>query len=218
MGLCLFAPALNDSRHLGPVGWAKRAAPGASGGMTTATGAQTAGTAASLLELGAAMRSWRCRWGGREVPVPGAGGAIAGAGGAGAGAGVAGAGTGGAMRWHAGTPAGGARIGCNGAFLCDSFERTCWARLDARTTAPTVIEVVTNKAASGTNSVHIKVRNGTTQSYISESKTFPAMAMRFGVEHGFLDGAERWSPNLRRGARRRWFRQDGRPPRQHACC
>jgi len=76
--------------------------------------------------------------------------------------------------------AGGAASACNGAFLCDSFERTMlgpdWM---PDNTAPTVIEVVTNKAHSGTNSVHIKFGTGTTQSYISESKTFPAMGNAF---------------------------------------
>lgn len=76
---------------------------------------------------------------------------------------------------------GGAAATCNGAALCDSFERTMlgpdWT-LDNSTTS-TVIEVVTNKAHTGTNSVHISFGTTTLQSYITESKSFPAMGNMF---------------------------------------
>jgi hypothetical protein len=72
---------------------------------------------------------------------------------------------------------GGAVSSCAGAALCDSFERTMlgpdWV-LDNSTTS-TVIEVVTNKAHTGTNSVHISFGTTALQSYISEMKGFPAV-------------------------------------------
>jgi len=76
-----------------------------------------------------------------------------------------------------GSGGGGMAAACSGAALCDSFERTMlgpdWV-LD-NGTASTVIEVVTNKAHTGTNSVHISFGTAALQSYISESKSFLAM-------------------------------------------
>jgi len=91
--------------------------------------------------------------------------------------GTASTGSGGGGVGAGGSAGGGMAASCSGATLCDSFERTMlgpdWT-LD-NSTASTVIEVVTNKGHTGTNSVHISFGTTTLQSYISESKSFPAM-------------------------------------------
>jgi hypothetical protein len=64
---------------------------------------------------------------------------------------------------------GGAGTSCNGAPLCDSFERTTlgpdWT-LD-NSTSSTVIELVTTQAHTGTSSVHVKFGTSTLQSFIT---------------------------------------------------
>lgn len=113
---------------------------------------------------------------------PATGGGTAGAGGAGVGqGGIPGGGGGAATGGAAGGPGvGGGSGNCNGAALCDDFERAMlgpdWV-LD--NTAPTVIELVTNKGHNSMSSVHISFGTAATQSYISESKTFPAMGNAF---------------------------------------
>ena len=115
------------------------------------------------------------------------------------------AGVGGGASGAGGSGGGAMAATCNGAALCDSFERTMlgpdWT-LD-NSTASTVIEVVTDKAHTGTNSVHISFGTTTLQSYISESKSFPAMGNAFwGRAWIFSNGAFGWSPNLHRSTRR----------------
>ena len=107
---------------------------------------------------------------------------------------------------------------CSGAALCDSFERTMlgpdWT-LD-NSTASTVIEVVTNKGHTGTNSVHISFGTTTLQSYISESKSFPAMGgVLLGAGLDFFERAFGWSPDLHRSTRRGWLGPHGCPLRKH---
>jgi hypothetical protein len=71
---------------------------------------------------------------------------------------------------------GGGLTGCSGAVFCDGFEgnpalKSDWT-VDNSVPANT-IEVVTNMAHTGTNSVHIKYGTAATASYIDESKGFP---------------------------------------------
>jgi hypothetical protein len=99
--------------------------------------------------------------------------------------GVAGGGPGGGVGGLAGSAAGGAAGGgsdnCNGAALCDSFERAMlgpdWV-VD-KTGAATVVELVTNKGHTGTNSVHVTFDTASMAGYIDETKTFPAMDNAF---------------------------------------
>ena len=69
--------------------------------------------------------------------------------------------------------AGGGTPTCNGATLCDSFERADlgpdWTR-DNKTTSGTTIEVVTNKGHTGSNSVHISFGTTTLQTFVSVTK------------------------------------------------
>jgi hypothetical protein len=117
--------------------------------------------------------------------ILGAGGAVAGAAGASAGASdvgggaTAGGGTGGSGGSNGGSGGaagsagtggtGGGGTNCNGAPLCDSFERTTlgpdWT-LD-NSTSSTVIELVTTQAHTGMSSVHVKFGTSTLQSYIT---------------------------------------------------
>jgi hypothetical protein len=106
--------------------------------------------------------------GGGALNVAGATATMGGGGGA---LNVAGAGT---------ASAGDASVGqgCTGAVFCDGFEgsaalKTDWT-VDNSVPANT-IEVVTNMAHTGTNSVHIKYGTAATASYVDESKGFPFM-------------------------------------------
>jgi hypothetical protein len=96
--------------------------------------------------------------------------------------GVAGGGPGGGVGGiAAGGAAGGGSDNCNGAALCDSFERAMlgpdWV-VD-KTGAATVVELVTNKGHTGTNSVHVTFDTASMAGYIDETKTFPAMDNAF---------------------------------------
>jgi hypothetical protein len=122
--------------------------------------------------------------------MTGSGGAIASSGGAPAGSGGA-VGTGGTAN-GGGSQAGGAAAGgraaggaaagggsgtCNGAALCDSFERAAlgpdWT-VD-NSVAANVVEIVTNRAHTGMNSVHMMFGTARTATFIDETLGFPAM-------------------------------------------
>jgi hypothetical protein len=150
-------PATGGSTGATSTGGAS-ATPGSGGATVASTGGATSTASGGAVGSGG---------------VPGLGGTPAAGG-----RGVGGSGT--SLGGSAG-PAGGASGSCNGAALCDSFERaTIGPGWVADNSVPaTVIEVVTNKAHSGTNSVHISFGTVVTQSYISESLTFPAMGGAF---------------------------------------
>ncbi len=147
---------------------------GAGTGGAITTGGATGSGAPVVTSTGGAAT------GGAATGGAATGGAVTGTGGSAGGGGGRGGGgmatTGGA----GGGSVGGGSGDCNGAVLCDSFERAMlgpdWV-LD--NTMPTVIELVTTKAHTGMSSVHISFGTAATQSYISEMKTFPAMGMAF---------------------------------------
>jgi hypothetical protein len=97
-------------------------------------------------------------------------------GGSGGAVNVAGAGTASGGDTTVQNGGGGGLTGCSGAVFCDGFEgnptlKSDWT-VDNSVPANT-IEVVTNMAHTGTNSVHIKYGTAATASYIDESKGFP---------------------------------------------
>jgi hypothetical protein len=119
----------------------------------------------------------------------GSGGAATSSGGASVGTGGAAVGTGGAANGGsqaggatatggraAGGAAGGGSGTCNGAALCDSFERAAlgpdWT-LDNSVPA-NVVEIVTTRAHTGTSSVHMMFGTARTATFIDETIGFPA--------------------------------------------
>jgi hypothetical protein len=151
-------------------------------GVTSESGNAGAGGAATSAGAGGALT-------GMGGAITGAAGASAGAsdvGGAGATGGTGGTGgSNGGASGSAGTAGnadaggmGGASTNCNGAALCDSFERATlgpdWT-LD-NSTSSTVIELVTTQAHTGMSSVHIKFGTTTLQSYITHKLPTTGMA------------------------------------------
>ena len=141
---------------------------GSAGSLSSGPGGATAGSGGATGAVGSS--------GGGGVST-GTGGSIGTGGGSGGSMGSGGSagsmGTGDASVDASGTDGG--LSNCNGAILCDSFERADlgpdWT-LDNSVPA-TKIEIVSNKAHTGTSSVHISFGMTATQSYISEKTTFP---------------------------------------------
>jgi hypothetical protein len=109
--------------------------------------------------------------------VTGVGGSISGEGGASTGAGGAPSGAGGAALGTGGAGTGGATAtACAGVF-CDGFEEgttlgAAWT-VD-KSVAANVVEVVSNKAHTGTNSVHMTFTTAQGATFITEKMGFPA--------------------------------------------
>jgi hypothetical protein len=153
-------------------------APG-TGGMTLGTGGAATGSGgANTGSGGAAMGSGGTTGTGGQTTGSGgdsSGGSGPGTGGSasgGAGGGSAGRGAGGSVGTAGATGAG----NCNGAVLCDSFDRATlgpdWMLENA--VAANVVEIVTDKFHSGTSSVHMKFGTASGATFISETKGFPS--------------------------------------------
>lgn len=154
-----------------PAGGSGGANAGSGGSSSGSTGGVTGSGGASIGSGGAGTGGAAAGTGGAGTggATPGTGGANMSTGGRGAG----GAATGGSA---AGGSAAGGSGTCAGV-LCDSFER---AMLGADWTvdnsvAANVVEVVTDRAHTGTNSVHMRFGTTATATFIDETKGFPAV-------------------------------------------